>query len=456
MPDPNVTILNNAWALLWRPSSAYYLPTVLANGATFGSTHIPSMSKVDVPDIGTIPLYSSDTWGNVSIKLTSATLSGLPSVQNQSFTPSSDARSVAAIVAFGELTFAGTYEVDGTGLVGCAMTWAESQAYGPYGPGGAEAEVGEPVPPQNMDLARQYRDQLTNSNHGVALISKYYDHNDTVNLVLGQNNAFTRRWPGGVTPQAPKTPYYMQMTANATANPGDPDYAIGGNDTGYQEHGAYMQGLLIATCQYYEQNDPVNAEAYAALATDAATFKGYTDQYPDPMTADQVMAAVQNAQPMPSEDLAAVPEPEPVRRGRLAAERDFPELQRAAMAEEAAQAAALNTYTSTGDFSFSFPMPTLTFTGGVTINGIPPNQILTAKLTSLSAAIPTIKITLLTNTDPNLAADAQSQIDNAQWFQKVLGTNVNAKLGSDQVLTYLSGVINQAIANILGTSTSPA
>jgi hypothetical protein len=447
MPDPNVAILNNAWALLWRQTSPYYLPTILANGATFGGTHIPSLAKVTVPDIGSIPLYSSDTWGNVSITLTSADVSGLPSVQNRSFTPSSDARSVTATVGFSELTFAGSYEVDGTGAVGCAMDVADALAI-TIPTALAAGMADSPVPPENMDLARQYRDQLVQSRNGVTLVGKYYDHNDTVNLILSQDNAFTRAWPNGVPEAEHNTAYYMQVTADATADPDDPDYTVGGNDTGYLYHGAYMQAILIATCNYYRTHDPDRADAYAALAQDAATFKGYTDQYPNPMTAGAVMSAVQNAQPMSATELAAVPEPEAVRAGRLAGERDFHELQRRALAERAAQEQQATTYKSTGNFSFGFPMPTLTFSGTVAIAGIPPRQTLTVELTSLSADIPYLKINLLTSTDPTFAVDAQNQINNAQWFQQVLGTKVNAQLGSDEVLSYLSGVINQAISNI--------
>jgi hypothetical protein len=205
--------------------------------------------------------------------------------------------------------------------------------------------------------------------------------------------------------------------------------------------------MLVGTCHYYK-NDPVHGDACTALAHDAATFQGYTNLYPDPMTADQVMTAVQNTPQMSAEELARVPEPEAVRHARLAAERDFPRLQRAAHAERAARQAQATTYKSTGHFSFGFAMPTLTFSGTVTASGIQPRLTLTVTLTKLSADIPNVAIRFLTNTDPAFAADAQSYIDDAQWFQKVLGAGVNSRLGSADVLSYLSGVVNQAITNI--------
>jgi hypothetical protein len=302
-----------------------------------------------------------------------------------------------------------------------------------------------------MDLARAYRDSLVQSPNGTALVSSYYDHNDTVNLILNQDNAFTGAWPYNcpANPAAQNTAFYMQVTANAAASPDDSDYTVGGNDIGYQTHGAYMQGLLIGTCQYYQAIDRGNAEAYQSLASDAATFQGYTNKYPNPMTASAVMSAVASSQPMSAEELAAVPEPEAVRLGREAAERDFAEAHNRAMARRAARLEQATTYRSTGNFDFSFALPTLTFDGTVTISGIPPNQVLTVHLDSLTADIPNMNIDLLTGSDQTFTDYAQDRISNAPWFQKVLATKVNNEIGSAHVRDYLSNVFNQAIASLL-------
>jgi hypothetical protein len=443
MTDPNVVILNSAWSLLWRPASPYYLPTVLANGATFGGTTIPSLTSVAIPDLS-FPLYSSPTWGSVTIKLTKAMVAGIPKLQPVSFVPSSDARSVTATVSFTNLVFSGDYEVDGTGVVGCAMDLAETQVYG--------AMAAAAPPAANMNLARDYRDELAKSGNGVSLVSKYYDHNDTINRILNGTNAFRTAWPKGVKPGAHDTAFYMQQTASAATpdHRGDPDYTVGGNDNGFVSHGVYMQTLLIGTCNYYINNDPERAADYQALRDDTASFKHYTDQYPNPMTVNTVLAAVQNAQPMTQEELDAVPEPEVVTQAREAAERDFPVLQQQALAEAAARAVQATTYQSNGKFVFEFPMPTLTFSGDVAIYGTPPRLEPAVTLTKLQAAIPHLQIDLLSGSDPGLTADAQSQINGAQWFQSVLGSNVNTQLGSQSVRDYLSKVINQAIANITG------
>lgn len=451
--NPNVVILNKAWALLWNQSSSYYLPKIFANGGTFGKTVIPPLGSVQVPSIDPIPLYSSDFWGNVSITLSSMTLDGLPSIQNVSFAPSSDATSVQATVAFGQLKFSGSYEVDGTGIVGCAMDLAQGLAY-QGGAVSAEDAIQDlqAIPPENLDLARKYRDRLVQSQNGSNLVATYYDRNDTVNRILNQDNAFTLVWPGNAPTNPPDhdTVYYMQVTANSTANPDNPNYTVGGNNTGYLNHSGYMQGMLIGTCQYYEDNDPEYAEDYRTLARSTSTFQQYTNPYPNPMTSDQVMNTVVNTTPKTEEELAAVPIPAAVREGMEAAARDFDEMQNRAMARRAAREQQATTYKSHGQFQFSFTLPTLTFNGTVAISGIPPNQSLTVDLQTLTAAIPNIKIDLFTGTDRNFTSDAQSKINDAAWFQKTLGTKVNAKLGSSEVRDYLSNMFNQAILNILG------
>jgi hypothetical protein len=454
--NPNVVILNKAWGQLWNSASPYYLPNILANGGTFGKTVIPPMATVNLTQIPTIPLYSSDTWGNVDIALSSVTLKGLPSIQAQSFTPSSDATTIKAVIAFGQLNFDGAYQVTGTGLVGCAMSLGQTEAY--QAPQQRDEEDSsaadrprQPIPPEHLELARQYRDNLVQHPNGTQLVASYYDHNDTVNWILNQENAFTEAWPynAPMNPPDRNTAYYMQVTANAAANPDDPNYTVGGNNTGYQSHGAYMQGLLIGTCHYYADNDPDKADACRALANDTGTFRQYTNKYPNPMTAGSVMSAVDNSQVLSAEELAAIPEPEAVTIAREQADADFNELNNRALAKRAARLAEAPTYQSNGNFGFSFAMPTLTFDGTVAISGIPPNQILTVTLNTLTAAIPNIAIDLLTGTDPNFTADARAKIQESTWFQQVLGTKVNAELGSAAVRNYLSNVFNQAILAIL-------
>lgn len=448
--NPNVAILDQAWAMLWEPTSDYYLPTILQKGGTFGKTTIPAMATVAVSDITAIPLYSSDTWGDVSIDLTSLQLSGLPSIQNGSFTPASDASSISAVVAFGSLTFSGSYEVTGSGLAGCAMDMAGSQAGGggPIPPETGDAAGVEDDGPTNMDLARQYRDQLVQQSgaNGTTMVSTYYDHNDTMNYILNRSNAFTLAWPTEATNDK-TTRDFMQQTNAAAQNPKDQNYQIGDDD--YNSHAMMMQNVLISTSFGYADSPTDPENPFVALATDTAAFRGNTIPYQQPSTVGTVMDTVQNATPLTTAQLATMEESPLARAARIRGERVFAKWDAVAKAREAARIEQATTYKSSGDFSFTFGMPTLTWSGTVAISGMQPLETMTVTVTTLTANVPNVTINLLTGTDQAFTSDAQSQINDATWFQKTIGTKVNAELGSASVLSYFSGVINQALISIL-------
>jgi len=214
-----------------------------------------------------------------------------------------------------------------------------------------------------------------------------------------------------------------------------------------------MQTLLIKACQDYEQQDPDRAADYRALADDAARFQGnvngFANDNPGPVTVDVVMSAVTNTHQMPDAELAAIPEPEAVRRGREAAEQDFPALQRRALAERAAQEQQVTRAQTTGRFSSEVTMPAVTLSGTVAVSGTPPFYQVSVEFTSLSAPLPSPRIALASGTDADFTAEVQARLDSAQWFQRVLGTRLRARAGSQETLRYLSGLFNQAIFAVL-------
>lgn len=120
-----------------------------------------------------------------------------------------------------------------------------------------------------------------------------------------------------------------------------------------------------------------------------------------------------------------------------------------AEAMKAAQELSATTYKSSGDFDFDFPMPTIAFDGTVKVAGISPNITMTTTVTKLTAAIPEIDINLLSGSDPNFTADAQKKIHDATWFQQNIGVKVNAALNKQDLLDKISGVMNQALKELL-------
>ena len=457
--NPNDVILSKAWNMLWDKSSKFYLPTILENGGDFGGEHIPPLQSVDLDDLKKIPLYQSKTWGNVDITLSSIVLSGIPQVSSNGFTPDSADGKISGGIAFSLLDIKGAYEVIGSGLVGCAMDLAQSSAEsGPMPPPVEEEEfplLGD-AQPANLDLARDYRDQLINQgNNGATLVSTYYDQNDTMNTILNDHNAFTAAWPIAVPPgSGGNTKYYMGVTNVAGQNPNDPVYTVGGS--AYNSHSYYMQTLLLGVAKNMANGSKDPENPYYALEQSITDFKSNTLPNDGSSTVDTVMTTVKTATPIiPSqggENLEEVVEHEVARKAREAAEKDFDMWQKKAEAAKAATVAAVTTYKSSGNFDFSFPMPTIAFDGTVKVSGISPNITMTTAVTKLTAAIPDVNINLLSGTDPSFTADAQSKIHDAVWFQQTIGVKVNAALNTQSLLGKISGVMNQALKTLLPNS----
>ena len=51
-------------------------------------------------------------------------------------------------------------------------------------------------------------------------------------------------------------------------------------------------------------------------------------------------------------------------------------------------------------------------------------------------------------TDPTFTSDVQSELNDADWFQSTLGTQVNSALGAENVRNQLSTIINKALASL--------
>ncbi|MCR9255493.1 MAG: hypothetical protein NXI16_05295 [Alphaproteobacteria bacterium] len=444
--NPNVAILKQAWNLIWDSSSQYYLPSLLKNGGTIGGDKIEPMQSTTLSDIKNIPIYKSSTWGDVDISLTSLVLSGLPSIQKKSFTPADDASSVTIEVVFQSLDFKGNFEADGKGLTGCAMDEAEANANPqPIPPELAAASSGD-----NMTLATQYRGNLmSGGGGGPSLVATYYDNNDPMYQITSGTNSFTEAWKNYPT-AGQKTSYYMAVTNAAASNPDNNSFTVG--DTNYNSHAIYMQTMFYketinripnGISAEEAQDDPFSNLKEAILG-----FKGHALPQAYQRTVGSVMTTVSNTNPNGASLAEPIEEPDWAREAREAAERDYPKWAAQAAEKEQAKVDQITTYTSTGNFDFTFTSPTITFTGTVTITGTPPNETLTVDVTKLSADIPNIKINLLNGSDPSFTSDVQSELNDADWFQSTLGTQVNNSLGAENVRNQLSTIINKALASL--------
>lgn len=153
----------------------------------------------------------------------------------------------------------------------------------------------------NLDLAREYKSKLqAGSGQGKTLVGWFDDDNDIINEILrSKKSVFAAQWPRKTTPidqtdpgkGSINTKDSMNATSAAAQNPDDPDKKVG--DDAYQRHSYYMEGLLYHDALLgkaaYKGPAP---NPYDQLIAHIRSFAASTQQFPEPMTVQSVMSAV--------------------------------------------------------------------------------------------------------------------------------------------------------------------
>ncbi|HEY0612369.1 MAG TPA: hypothetical protein VGD35_21995, partial [Chitinophaga sp.] len=273
-------ILEAAWKLLWTPNTPYYLPNVMKNGLHWNNINIPALEGSSVDKIGPISLFKDSVLGYISLTMDSNNITGLPSITNGGLTYDDNTHTVTFTIGFGQLNFAGNYEVDSGGITGCAIATANgllnifkmASAVG----------AGDPKSDANIDLAYQYRDKLSQPDNpnGNALVDAFYSQNDTMNTVVlaqngvvnGQTNKtnglFHNAWLKHTT-AGNDTAYYMNVTSTASNQPDNQD--TGFNNDDYNEHGFYMEvAMTIEAKSLRDLGDPRGEALYQSIYSNAA------------------------------------------------------------------------------------------------------------------------------------------------------------------------------------------
>jgi hypothetical protein len=455
-------ILRAAWKLLWTPNTQYYLPNVMKNGLNWNNIHIPPLEGSSVQDIGPISLFKDSVLGYISLKMNNNKITGLPSITEKGFGYDDPTHTLTLKIGFGQLNFSGHYEVDSGGIVGCAI----GAANGLLGASRAMAMTGATA--DNIDLAYQYRDKLTDPSNpnGNQLVNAYYEQNDTLNsIVLAQNakvnghdnksNGFFHNAWIYYTTDGKDTAFFMNNTSNAAKNPDDT--GTGFNDDGYNHHGFYMETVLtIEANSLIKLGDPrgqelynsiyanadnsnLNGEAHSYGGKSVNNFMGYVKDggskslHPDMLAASKLRkeAIYQKAY----EEAHAAHE-EWLANNRH--EEYAPETNRFASTGDISQI--------TGSFTDNFGLPTLSVTGTVAMQGTD----LVVTVTDLSATIPLLHVTLNPDHASELNARVQNAIANMSFMQNLMVTKITSGLNSDDVKKYLSDRINDAIKKIFG------
>jgi hypothetical protein len=466
--DPNQVLMQLAWKRLWKPGTPYYLPNAILHGAQGNGVTVDALGRLDIADTGQIPLVDSDTWGKLSVDLQDATVAGLDTMADggMTYTPASGA--FRATISIAQAVFAGNYAVSGSGITGCAVESASSLLKAMSPKGDAMTAAAEGVGDDGeLDVARNYRDQLVTSSAGLDHVASYYDNNETFNeIVTGQNgpNAFTMAWPNATPMGAGKnSAYFAAQTSNAAQNPLDPNATVGDED--YRGHSFYMQGIMLKTLLGYKKQagDKYDQAAQATLG-----FHGEVTSPEAPqgaVTVGTVMEAVGTTPPPtyaatgggapPEPDAVtgngATPSSEIAERAAALVEEDYPHWEaEAAKERERMEAERAATATSiSGQFIDQFTVPAATISGTIEVVGVSPNTSLQATLTGLDAQIPKISVTL--SGSGGMLDAAQNAIANASWFQDILTKKVHDRLNQQDILGWLTARVNQSITQALGS-----
>lgn len=460
-------ILEAAWKLLWTPNTPYYLPNVMKNGLHWNNINIPALEGSSVDKIGPISLFKDSVLGYISLTMDSNNITGLPSITNGGLTYDDNTHTVTFTIGFGQLNFAGNYEVDSGGITGCAIATANgllnifkmASAVG----------AGDPKSDANIDLAYQYRDKLSQPDNpnGNALVDAFYSQNDTMNTVVlaqngvvnGQTNKtnglFHNAWLKHTT-AGNDTAYYMNVTSTASNQPDNQD--TGFNNDDYNEHGFYMEvAMTIEAKSLRDLGDPRGEALYQSIYSNAANGTSL-DQEAHSYGGNNIndfMGYVKSggSQSIARNDTAAVQDHKAAIYARAKAKAEADHADWIANNRHEEYASGTTAFASLGDvsqltgsFTDTFSTPTVTVSATVATK----NDTLNVTVTELQANIPSLDVTLNPSHASSLNEKVQNAIANAGFMQNLLKTKIEKALGDDSVKKYLSDRVNQAIQKIFG------
>jgi hypothetical protein len=457
-------ILKAAWNLLWNANTKYYLPNVMKNGLKFNNINIPPLEGSSVSDIGPVSLFKEPVLGYISLKMNNNKINGLPSITNGGFSYNDSTKTLTLTIGFGQLIFSGNYEVDSGGVVGCAIGAANGLL------GGARLMAAAGASNDNIDMAYQYRDKLSDPSNpnGNVLVDAYYMQNDTLNSIVladnavvnGKNNPsngfFHNTWLTYQT-NGKDTSYFMNNTSNAAKNPDDGN--TGFNNEDYNMHGFYMETVLtLEATSLQKLGDPRGTELYDSITKNSdktgTSLLGEAQSY-NGNSINNYMGYVKNGG---SQSLAAHELTDVQSRKMLLHQQVY---EKAVAAHEewiannrheeylpgAARFASTGDISQiTGHFTDSFTQPSITMTATIALQGA--NMVVT--VTDLKGKIPDLHVTLTPDHASELNTKVQNAIANAAFMQNLMRSKIISGMDSDDVKKYLSDRINDAIKKIFG------
>lgn len=449
--------LHEGWRRLWEAPAPYGLAHVVTHGAR-GAGVVVAPLQIALGATAAIPLVHDSQHGYVSISLGESRVAGLDSMTGQLLDCDEPSGTFHARIAIPSLRCEGD----------CSLTAAQGlEAPARTGGGGtlerALATAGGPAggeEAESIALAERYRDQLATSANGLSLLGLYYRHNDTLDEVLSEANAFTAAWRlAHPTGSGRTTSYYAGITSQAAQQPGE--QATGFNEADYQRHGWYMQVILLRTVEDLgpSSSDPA---AYKALAEDISTMGDEAHQALGASTVGGVMQAVEAAPAGPGDTAeerlamaagrpgdvrAATPEHAAVAAAaREQAHADYAHWRRTAH-DEREQRAADSPAATTGAGRWHVDLPA----AAIELHGThgPPGSVGATPHVASTHVVVGSAVPQLVGGGP-LARAAAAALDGAVWLHDVIARRVRDALAGPAVRAYLSDRLAQSAALALG------
>lgn len=241
--------------------------------------------------------------GTLSVEMTDNQLAGLGNIEDGGLTYDDDNQTFsAALKASGALTFSGNYQIySSSKATACAINAAHTLLGGSRD---AEDEVAvadteSDNQKSDLDVARDYRTKLTQSNNGMTLVGTYYDNNEAMSIMFESGETPAQQWRRIWTeyPLADPNETYSRslsdQTSRACRNPDDENYTVGGkpfNDRALslQTGMKMMAGKMKSSGKY--ENDP----RFNKLVSDIDSFKFAAENHNGEQTAGSVMHTVEH------------------------------------------------------------------------------------------------------------------------------------------------------------------
>ena len=469
-----------AWEALWDKTKPYYLPNTILNGLTqSGKVVVDKMGDLVIADTGQVP-FSYDG-KNITAEFTNNIIKGFDSIADDGFTYDYKSTNFSAVVGFANLSVTGNYSAQlASGVKGCALNTVKAVTGGSF----SSAAVGDDGGDSDIDMADDYRDEMLDHPLGRTFVTSYYQNNEAFSTLF-QNAQVQQSWneqqTGGQNSQyymdyistalKPENRDTMPVTTapNGSAGDGQPSY--------FDLHGLFMSIFLSSLSGRYGdhfngQGDLETAQQYWKSASDTLAFRAASETYTGKGTAvhtgSTVLSNVQSANDDAiNQAQAQLTQPASSFTGNPSTATTFaafnsydPDV--SAQVCEAAMAAAAEVdivaalerspFEAMGADDFSIH-------GGYTIT-IPANFSVTMSGTLVFGNTVTANITSVTAQNPQITLTLEPKdgfIFNAMEKNKegaiasLLSAQIVQKLNSDQVRSYLTDRMNEALAQKFGS-----